>query len=289
MSNSHSDDDLKHLFETYANLNSKSSKREKSESLDNVKFIKLCKDTKIVGSSSLTTSEADIIYAKAVSTTRKVSRQMTFQNFEQAIHLVGEKLYPEKGAEEAFDILKSIGGRAERQTSTKSISKCSMKKSSSMDIVVRLTDTTQYTGTHKHRFDEHGNGLGLEGRDTISKTCDLASYVERKGGIIPTPKAPSLNELDSKGGKSLTQSLDSILANRTNKPNEDKFGLLYPTPENRDETLGNHVDDILKIANEEKSIATEEKHVPKTQVKLSGRNTGANVTAALNTWKPTTI
>jgi hypothetical protein len=37
------------------------------------------------------------------------------------------------------------------------------------NIYDRLTDTSQYTGTHKHRFDSSGRGRGLAGRDRISK------------------------------------------------------------------------------------------------------------------------
>ena len=33
----------------------------------------------------------------------------------------------------------------------------------------RLTDTSTYTGTHKHRFDKGGKGRGLAGRDSIAK------------------------------------------------------------------------------------------------------------------------
>ena len=36
-------------------------------------------------------------------------------------------------------------------------------------IFDRLTDSSQYTGTHKHRFDASGRGRGLDGRDRISK------------------------------------------------------------------------------------------------------------------------
>ena len=32
-----------------------------------------------------------------------------------------------------------------------------------------MTDTSKYTGTHKHRFDEVGKGKGLEGRDSPAK------------------------------------------------------------------------------------------------------------------------
>ena len=44
-----------------------------------------------------------------------------------------------------------------------------LQKTSSSDFVDRMTDTSKYTGTHKHRFDEEGKGKGLEGRDSIAK------------------------------------------------------------------------------------------------------------------------
>ena len=44
-----------------------------------------------------------------------------------------------------------------------------MQKTASSDIVERMTDTSKYTGSHKHRFDEEGKGRGLEGRDSIPK------------------------------------------------------------------------------------------------------------------------
>ena len=34
----------------------------------------------------------------------------------------------------------------------------------SSGAVGRLTDTSKYTGSHKERFDESGQGKGLEGR-----------------------------------------------------------------------------------------------------------------------------
>ena len=37
------------------------------------------------------------------------------------------------------------------------------------DVTARLTDTSQYTGAHKLRFDEEGNGKGLAGRDSAKK------------------------------------------------------------------------------------------------------------------------
>lgn len=36
-------------------------------------------------------------------------------------------------------------------------------------IFDKLTDSSQYTGTHAHRFDADGKGKGLTGRDSVSK------------------------------------------------------------------------------------------------------------------------
>jgi len=45
----------------------------------------------------------------------------------------------------------------------------SRQKSSSGNIFDRLTDTSRYTGAHKHRFDASGRGRGAEGRDRVAK------------------------------------------------------------------------------------------------------------------------
>ena len=42
------------------------------------------------------------------------------------------------------------------------------------DIVNRLTDSSKYTGTHKHRFDDTGRGRGLEGRDAPAKGASMS-------------------------------------------------------------------------------------------------------------------
>ena len=44
------------------------------------------------------------------------------------------------------------------------------------NIFDRLTDTSQYTGTHKHRFDDEGRGRGLDGRDYVSKGAGTSSF-----------------------------------------------------------------------------------------------------------------
>lgn len=41
-------------------------------------------------------------------------------------------------------------------------------------VVDRLTDTTQYTGSHKERFDASGKGKGAAGRENVT---DNSGYV----------------------------------------------------------------------------------------------------------------
>lgn len=44
-------------------------------------------------------------------------------------------------------------------------------------MTARLTDVSQYTGTHKSRFDDSGKGLGMGGRDPMA--ISLSSLVAR--------------------------------------------------------------------------------------------------------------
>jgi hypothetical protein len=43
------------------------------------------------------------------------------------------------------------------------------KNNGSGSVFDRLTDSSGYTGSHKHRFDGQGNGRGMDGRDAIAK------------------------------------------------------------------------------------------------------------------------
>jgi hypothetical protein len=47
------------------------------------------------------------------------------------------------------------------------------------DITKRLTDHTQYTGTHKNRFDNDGKGLGRDGHDK-PEAKELSQITNRK-------------------------------------------------------------------------------------------------------------
>lgn len=45
----------------------------------------------------------------------------------------------------------------------------------------RLTDTSQYTGTHKERFDESGKGKGMEGRENVDSGSGYVQGYKNEG------------------------------------------------------------------------------------------------------------
>ena len=50
-----------------------------------------------------------------------------------------------------------------------------------MSIFDKLTDTSQYTGSHKNRFDADGKGRGKEGRaDTVQPDGYVNGFKEKK-------------------------------------------------------------------------------------------------------------
>jgi hypothetical protein len=67
-----------------------------------------------------------------------------------------------------------------QQKSNYSFSSSNAASKPKSDIFSRLTDSSQYTGTHKHRFDDNGNGRGLAGRDQAILTKDLSQITNRE-------------------------------------------------------------------------------------------------------------
>lgn len=47
----------------------------------------------------------------------------------------------------------------------------------------RLTDARGYTGTHRHRFDVDGRGLGLKGRDRVEMDYEVTTKVSAANPI----------------------------------------------------------------------------------------------------------
>jgi hypothetical protein len=163
--------------------------------MDGAKFAKFARDCKLLDK-NITTTEIDIIFNKAK---KKDSRKLDFDGFQSALGLIAEKKYPTKERREAtLLVMKAVCAKKEgpKATGTKPVVD---------SIVDRLTDTSKYTGTHKHRFDETGKGLGLLGRDRPNLTADLSQITNREAATITgVPIAAALQ-----GGVS-TKSLNSL-------------------------------------------------------------------------------
>ncbi|KAJ3329948.1 hypothetical protein HDU76_006779 [Blyttiomyces sp. JEL0837] len=56
----------------------------------------------------------------------------------------------------------------------------------STDVVARLTDTKNFTGSHKERFDESGKGKGLAGREELANFDGSTSSETRDHTITNT-------------------------------------------------------------------------------------------------------
>ena len=58
---------------------------------------------------------------------------------------------------------------------------CCLSSGGGGNIFDRLTDSSQYTGAHKHRFDRSGKGKGLAGRDRVMKGSGYVSARTHEG------------------------------------------------------------------------------------------------------------
>jgi hypothetical protein len=127
---------LEAVFQSFASFGAGSSG---AAELDSGKFSKLCKECKLF-TKSFTTTDADIIFAKAKA---KGKRKITFAEFEQALEMVAEK--KGKSKEAVVEQILQAGGPMSSGT-----------RPSSGGVVNRMTDTAQYTGSHKvHTLDSH--------------------------------------------------------------------------------------------------------------------------------------
>ncbi|KAG2432904.1 hypothetical protein HXX76_008634 [Chlamydomonas incerta] len=66
-----------------------------------------------------------------------------------------------------------------------------------VSIFDKLTDSSLYTGAHKHRFDGNGNGRGLAGRDRVAKGHGLIAGAP--GGSVADLSQITRTNLNSSG------------------------------------------------------------------------------------------
>ncbi|KAJ3031065.1 UNVERIFIED_CONTAM: hypothetical protein HDU68_006653 [Siphonaria sp. JEL0065] len=139
--------------------------------MDGAKWAKFARDSTLIDNKKITSTDIDIIFNKVKA---KNSRRIDWDEFQAAVRLVAEKKYPEKHAQDAFtQVMYDVCVRAQGPLANKATA---VQKDAVLD---RLTDVNGYTGSHKNRFDSAGRGLGLQGRDTISRTDTLSKIVSR--------------------------------------------------------------------------------------------------------------
>jgi hypothetical protein len=153
--------------------------------MDSSRFAKLCRDCKVIDK-KCTLTDVDIVFSRF-----KVDRKLTFDQFTKVVHLTS---HPQAFAELA-DIKYAKPGSIGKLVAHVAlydgpVTRCT--RPSSGGVFDKLTDTSLYTGSHKHRFDAEGRGQGLEGRvDQESRTQSLSQLVDRSLSISGSPKKPT--------------------------------------------------------------------------------------------------
>src|SRR5690242_15976605 len=134
---------LQQTFENFASFGSKANLNQSQVTIDNSKFAKLCRDTKIIGK-NVTSVDVDIIFKKALT---KGERQLNYHQFENALRLLAGNIplnldlkYPDK--DDAFLAIEALVLAHSTPTANATQAKTD-------GIYSKLTDTSQYTGTHK--------------------------------------------------------------------------------------------------------------------------------------------
>merc|ERR1712002_591809 len=129
----------------------------KASAMTGKNFSKLCKDYKILGWKKITQTDIDMEFAKKI----KKGSKMSFGDFKAVMEAIATK----KQAENVDVLYQMIAGKEPVTAGTK-ISKTGN--------VSKMTDASQYTGSHKERFDASGKGKGIDGR--VDK-ADTSGYV----------------------------------------------------------------------------------------------------------------
>jgi hypothetical protein len=126
--------------------------------LDSARFAKLCRENDIVDGRSVTPATVDLAFSKAKQGKK---RTLSYSDFQQALAILAPQRLPD------LDIVTALQTLVEKIIASggPSVSGVSIPNIAPTSIFAKLTDDSLYTGTHRHRFDEDGVGLGRFGRD----------------------------------------------------------------------------------------------------------------------------
>jgi len=159
-----------------------------STSIDNVKWFKCINELGLIDSKKITKAEVDLTFTKAKM---KGERRINFPGFYNAMTMIATKKYPSRSSE-----LSALSTLLTKANPLGAIHNASGTDTSG--VYSRLTNASLYTGSHKNRFDESGQGLGLAGRDSIAKG-DLSqmtrTHLNSQGGsLAPAPRVSTEGE-----------------------------------------------------------------------------------------------
>ena len=138
-------------FCTYGGARERGSARHH---MDGAHWAKFCKDVKLIDRRKFTTTDADLAFA---AVKKRGERKINFREFEQALGIVAKKLYPKATPAHALSSVVDtiIASRGPKSHCTKVVNS---------GITRKLTDTSQYTGASRARFDSEGHGVGVGAR-----------------------------------------------------------------------------------------------------------------------------
>jgi len=133
----------------------------KATAMTGKNFVKCCKDCKVIDGKKVTTTDADIEFSKNKT---KGAKTIDFEQFKACLVSMGKK----RGLD-ADGVFNLVAGK---RPGLKGVTKVATGNN-----VDRMTDTSQYTGAHKERFDKDGKGKGVDGRvDRVENDGYVGNY-----------------------------------------------------------------------------------------------------------------
>merc|ERR1712098_18716 len=160
-----SNDDLKNAFMNFANQGKSGAKVQE---LDNKNWTKMAKDCGLYNK-TCTSTDGDITFQKFCGNKAK---QINFDTFCKFIDELASKYY--KGDASAVEKYRQL-------IVQKGCPDNKATKVATGNNVGKMTDTSQYTGAHKERFDESGKGKGKDGREDVTANDGYVTGYKGKG------------------------------------------------------------------------------------------------------------
>lgn len=170
--------------------------------MDNVKWAKCIRDCHIL-TPKFTKTHADLVFT---AIKQKGQRRIYQNDFRRAMEEVALKTHGGDFAKLVLSIkhtalqleplgVEARGSASHSKASSRNSSRAQSRRNSleadSLDIFERLTDTSKYTGTHGHRFDEQGHGVGLEGRRSASSSLPGSRRASAASSPVGSPLVAS--------------------------------------------------------------------------------------------------